>query len=118
MKDRPIPGKVYALTGAFGEPSIASGNTWAESEVKVCGECGERHSGDCGPDPDGTYPCDEGHYGCARTLRGPCTDRTRSRGTVLSMWCNARLGLKHAPCDVPRCECRCHPPDYTMDPRD
>jgi hypothetical protein len=33
--DRPVPGKVYNLTGfASGEKSIAKGNTWAESEVK------------------------------------------------------------------------------------
>lgn len=33
-KGRPEPGKQYRLTGASGVPSIASGNTWAESEVK------------------------------------------------------------------------------------
>lgn len=40
----------------------------------VCGDCGTRHprGQDCGPDPDGTYPCDEGHYGCATSLRGAC----------------------------------------------
>jgi hypothetical protein len=33
-EDRPEPGKVYALTDfAKGGPSIAAGNTWAESEV-------------------------------------------------------------------------------------
>ena len=32
--DQPEPGKVYALTGGAGVPCIASGNTWAESEVK------------------------------------------------------------------------------------
>ena len=32
--DKPAPGKVYSLTGGHGTPSIASGNTWAESEVK------------------------------------------------------------------------------------
>ena len=32
--DKPEPGKVYSLTGGHGTPSIASGNTWAESEVK------------------------------------------------------------------------------------
>jgi hypothetical protein len=36
--DRPVPGKVYNLTGfASGEKSIAKGNTWAESEVKTEG---------------------------------------------------------------------------------
>jgi len=35
MKDKGKPefGKVYALTGGTGQPSIASGNTWAQSEV-------------------------------------------------------------------------------------
>ena len=33
-KDKPEAGKIYALTGGLGRPSIASGNTWAESEVK------------------------------------------------------------------------------------
>tara|TARA_R110001599_G_scaffold221205_1_gene419639 strand:+ start:227 stop:778 length:552 start_codon:yes stop_codon:yes gene_type:complete len=34
MNGRPEPGKVYALTGfKNGGPSIAAGNTWAESEV-------------------------------------------------------------------------------------
>ena len=33
MKDKPEEGKVYALTGASGTPSIAAGNSWAESEV-------------------------------------------------------------------------------------
>ena len=33
-KDKPIPGKVYALTGGHNQPSIANGNTWAESAVK------------------------------------------------------------------------------------
>ena len=32
-KGRSEEGKVYALTGGAGLPSIASGNTWAESEV-------------------------------------------------------------------------------------
>lgn len=30
--DKPVSGKVYALTGLG--PSIANGNTWAESEVR------------------------------------------------------------------------------------
>jgi|TARA_B100000287_G_scaffold48203_1_gene42873 hypothetical protein len=33
-KGKPEPGKIYSLTGGHGTPSIASGNTWAESEVK------------------------------------------------------------------------------------
>ena len=33
-KDRPVPGKTYALTGGPGEPSVAAGNTWAESVVE------------------------------------------------------------------------------------
>ena len=33
-KGRPEEGKVYALTGGAGRPSIASGNTWEESEVE------------------------------------------------------------------------------------
>ena len=33
-KGKPEPGKEYALTGGHGTPSIASGNTWAESEIK------------------------------------------------------------------------------------
>ena len=32
-KDKPEAGKIYALTGGKGTPSIAAGNTWAESEV-------------------------------------------------------------------------------------
>lgn len=37
--DRPEPGKVYNLTGfASGQPSIAKGNSWAESEVHDCDE--------------------------------------------------------------------------------
>lgn len=32
--DRPEPGKQYALIGGTGEPNIAAGNTWAESEVR------------------------------------------------------------------------------------
>ena len=31
--DKPVPGKIYALTAAG--PCIAAGNTWKESEVKV-----------------------------------------------------------------------------------
>ncbi len=33
-KDKPMPGKTYALTGARGSRCIANGNSWAESEVK------------------------------------------------------------------------------------
>ena len=33
MHDKPEAGKQYALTGGSDEPSIAAGNTWAESEV-------------------------------------------------------------------------------------
>ena len=33
-KGKPIAGKLYSLTGGADTPSIASGNTWAESEVK------------------------------------------------------------------------------------
>jgi len=33
-EDKPERGKVYSLFGAKGEPCIAKGNTWAESEVK------------------------------------------------------------------------------------
>ena len=33
-KGKPEAGKEYSLTGGPGTPSIASGNTWAESEVK------------------------------------------------------------------------------------
>jgi hypothetical protein len=33
-KDRPVPGKTYALTAGPGEPSVAAGNTWAESVVE------------------------------------------------------------------------------------
>jgi len=32
-KDKPEPGKLYALTGCPRSPCIANGNTWAESEV-------------------------------------------------------------------------------------
>ena len=33
-QDKPIPNKIYSLTGAPGVPCIANGNTWAESEFK------------------------------------------------------------------------------------
>ena len=33
-KDKPVAGKVYALTGARSTRCIANGNTWAESEVQ------------------------------------------------------------------------------------
>tara|TARA_B100000287_G_scaffold122477_1_gene114358 strand:+ start:25878 stop:26261 length:384 start_codon:yes stop_codon:yes gene_type:complete len=33
-RGKPEEGKLYALTGKQGQPSIAAGNTWAESEVK------------------------------------------------------------------------------------
>ena len=33
-KDKPEQGKIYALFGGEGEPCIAKGNTWAESEVE------------------------------------------------------------------------------------
>ena len=32
-KDKPEPGKTYALTGGRGSRCIANGNSWAESEV-------------------------------------------------------------------------------------
>lgn len=31
-KGKPEAGKMYSLTGGKGQPSIANGNTWAESE--------------------------------------------------------------------------------------
>ena len=34
IEDKPEQGKIYCLFGGKGEPSIAKGNTWAESEVK------------------------------------------------------------------------------------
>lgn len=33
-QNKPEFGKVYSLTGGIDQPSIANGNTWAESEVK------------------------------------------------------------------------------------
>jgi len=33
-KGKPEAGKIYALTGGPGTPSIAAGNTWEESLVK------------------------------------------------------------------------------------
>lgn len=33
-QDKPEPYKQYRLIGRQGEPSIAKGNTWAESEVQ------------------------------------------------------------------------------------
>ena len=33
-KGKPEAGKIYALTGGHDTPSIANGNTWAESEIK------------------------------------------------------------------------------------
>ena len=33
MKNKPEFGKVYALTGGTGQPSIANGYTWVQSEV-------------------------------------------------------------------------------------
>ena len=32
--DKPEQGKQYVLVGGAGVPSIAAGNSWAESEVK------------------------------------------------------------------------------------
>lgn len=40
-ENRPEPGKQYALTGGKGQPSIAGGNTWKESEVKPVQSGGE-----------------------------------------------------------------------------
>jgi hypothetical protein len=34
LEDKPQQGKIYSLFGSKGEPCIAAGNTWAESEVK------------------------------------------------------------------------------------
>ena len=34
-KGKPIAGKLYSLTGGADTPSIANGNTWAESEAKL-----------------------------------------------------------------------------------
>jgi len=34
VEDKPEQGKIYSLFGGTGEPCIANGNTWAESEVK------------------------------------------------------------------------------------
>ena len=39
-KDRPEHGKQYVLCGKPGQKSIANGNTWQESEVKTCKQCG------------------------------------------------------------------------------
>ena len=33
-KGKPIPGKMYFLTGGHGDKCIANGNSWNESEVK------------------------------------------------------------------------------------
>tara|TARA_R110000822_G_scaffold4503_1_gene19378 strand:- start:5349 stop:5531 length:183 start_codon:yes stop_codon:yes gene_type:complete len=33
-RGKPEPGKLYSLTGGPGTPSIAAGNSWAESEVE------------------------------------------------------------------------------------
>ncbi len=33
VKDKPEADKIYALTAGKGKPSIANGNTWAQSEV-------------------------------------------------------------------------------------
>tara|TARA_R100001509_G_scaffold120289_1_gene74516 strand:+ start:146 stop:376 length:231 start_codon:yes stop_codon:yes gene_type:complete len=33
LQDKPVEGKVYALTGGLGSRCIANGNSWAESEV-------------------------------------------------------------------------------------
>ena len=33
VKDEPVAGKTYALTGGPGSRCIANGNSWAESEV-------------------------------------------------------------------------------------
>ena len=32
-EDKPEQGKIYSLFGGTGEPCIAAGNSWAESEV-------------------------------------------------------------------------------------
>ena len=38
VEDKPEQGKIYSLFGGKGEPCIAKGNTWAESEVKEATE--------------------------------------------------------------------------------
>jgi len=34
IEDKPEQGKIYSLFGGTGEPCIAAGNSWAESEVE------------------------------------------------------------------------------------
>ena len=36
--NKPEEGKQYLLIGGTGKPSIANGNTWAESEIKKGGK--------------------------------------------------------------------------------
>jgi hypothetical protein len=47
----------------------------------LCGDCGFYHSPktDCGPDPDGSYPCRNGHFGCSDSLNGRCDNETHWR---------------------------------------
>lgn len=41
MKDEPIPGVQYALTGKKGDKCIMNGNSWDESKVdSICTKCG------------------------------------------------------------------------------
>lgn len=42
--DTPQAGKIYALTGATGTPSIVNGNTWQESEIKERANAMEENS--------------------------------------------------------------------------
>ena len=41
VEDKPEQGKIYSLFGGTGEPCIAAGNSWAESEVKEDKQNGE-----------------------------------------------------------------------------
>lgn len=66
--DRPKPNTQYMLLGAKDEPSIANGNTWAESEItEECDQCGG----------EGEMVVDEiqpgtGRYAATRVV--PCTE--------------------------------------------
>ena len=40
--DKPEYGKQYKLTGSKDDKCISNGNTWKESEVRVCNKCGKQ----------------------------------------------------------------------------
>jgi|TARA_R100000479_G_C6257382_1_gene154605 hypothetical protein len=48
VQDKPLEGKVYALTGGLNSRCIANGNSWAESEVTEVQHPAAGHTDDRG----------------------------------------------------------------------